>query len=59
MLNRFVRPFRRFAIRLIGSIVRREDSTRIREELSEHHTLLTDDFIRGGLSVESAEVAAL
>ena len=45
---------RRFVKRLTASLLGRRDDDRVREELAEHLTLLTEDYARGGLPLDEA-----
>jgi len=49
-----MKSLRRFARRLIASVLGRREDDRIREELAEHLRLLTDDNVRAGLSFDEA-----
>jgi hypothetical protein len=44
-----VNPIRRFLRRLKASVPGQRDDERLREELAEHLTLLTDEYVRSGL----------
>jgi len=47
-------PLRRFLRRLRTSTLGRRDDERLREELAEHLTLLTDEYVRSGLPRDEA-----
>ncbi|MCW5964741.1 MAG: ABC transporter permease [Bryobacterales bacterium] len=49
-----MKALRRFVMRLAASLLRRRDEERLREELAEHLSLLTEDYVRSGLSVDEA-----
>jgi predicted permease len=54
-----MKALRRFVVRLLGSIGRRRDEKRLRDEIEEHLALQTADNIRLGLSREEARRQAL
>jgi putative ABC transport system permease protein len=49
-----MKVLRRFAKRLAASVLRRGDDDRLREELAEHLTLLTEEYARAGLPLDEA-----
>jgi putative ABC transport system permease protein len=49
-----MKAVRRFARRLAASALGRRDDDRVREELAEHLTLLTEEYVRAGLSLTEA-----
>jgi putative ABC transport system permease protein len=49
-----VKALRRFVKRLTASVFGRRDGDRLREELAEHLTLLTDEYARAGLPLDEA-----
>ena len=49
-----MKALRRFVKRLTASMFGRRDDDRLREELAEHLTLLTDEYARAGLPLDEA-----
>lgn len=49
-----MRALRRFITRLTSSVRGRRDDDRVREELAEHFTLLTEELVRAGLPLDEA-----
>ncbi|MCC7010501.1 MAG: ABC transporter permease [Acidobacteria bacterium] len=49
-----MKTLRRFMARLTASVLGRRDASRVREELAEHLTSLTDEYVRGGLPFDEA-----
>jgi hypothetical protein len=49
-----MRALRRFVKRLASSVLGRRDDERVRAELAEHLSLLTDDYIRAGVPADEA-----
>ena len=49
-----MKTLRRFVKRLLASALGRRDEDRVREELAEHLTLLTDEYARAGLPLDEA-----
>ncbi len=49
-----MKALRRFARRLTASVLGRGDEDRVREELAEHLTSLTEEYVRGGLQLDEA-----
>jgi hypothetical protein len=49
-----MKALRRFVKRLTASLLGWRDDDRVREELAEHLTLLTEDYARGGLPFDEA-----
>jgi len=49
-----MKALRRFMRRLTASALRQRDDERLREELAEHHALLTEEYVRGGLTLDEA-----
>ena len=49
-----MKALRRFVNRLTASLLGRGDDDRVREELAEHLTLLTEEYVRAGLPLDEA-----
>lgn len=49
-----MKALRRFARRLVASVLGHRDEERVREELTEHLTLLTDEYVHAGVPIEEA-----
>lgn len=49
-----MKALRRFARRLMATLLGRRDDDRIHEELSDHLALLTEDYLRAGLPLDEA-----
>src|SRR6476469_7415070 len=49
-----MKALRRFAKRLSASLLGRQDDDRAREELAEHLTLLTEEYVRAGTALDEA-----
>lgn len=49
-----MKALRRFARRLLASVLGRRDDQRVRDELAEHLALLTEDHVRSGLPLDEA-----
>jgi putative ABC transport system permease protein len=49
-----MKALRRLVRRLTASVLGRRDDDRVREELAEHLTLLTEDYVRSGLPLHEA-----
>ena len=49
-----MKSLRRFVRRLTASVLGRRDEDRVREELTEHLTLLTEEYTRAGLPLDEA-----
>jgi predicted permease len=49
-----MKALRRFVTRLTSSLLGRRDDDRLREELAEHFTLLTEEYVRSGLTLDEA-----
>ena len=50
-----MKALRRFVRRLIASVLGRRDEDRVRQELAEHLTLLTEEYVRAGLPLSAAK----
>lgn len=50
-----MKVLRRFTKRLIATMRGRRDDERVREELAEHLTLLTDEYVRAGMALGEAQ----
>lgn len=50
-----MKALRRFARRLLASVVEHRDDERVREELTEHLTQLVDEYVRAGVPLDEAQ----